>query len=89
MSDAGSDELHDELQDWLHDEFLGALSALGVCAGNGRLRALLEWQESACDSVKAQLLRRRLVVPGRGRGGSVALVAGDESSGSGIPMASR
>ena len=57
----------------LDDEFLGALAALGGSAGNGRLRDVLEWDEAAYESVKAQLLSRGLIIPGRGRGGSVAL----------------
>ncbi len=61
----------------LKDEFLGALAALGGSAGNGRLREVLEWSEATYDTVKAQLLIRGLIVPGRGRGGSVALVDGD------------
>ncbi|MCT0198617.1 type I restriction-modification system subunit M [Synechococcus sp. CS-1325] len=66
QSDAGSN-------DDLHDEFLGALEALGGSAGNGRLRETLEWDEASYEAAKADLLSRRLIVPGRGRGGSVAL----------------
>ncbi|MCT0212783.1 MULTISPECIES: type I restriction-modification system subunit M [unclassified Synechococcus] len=66
QSDAGTN-------DDLHDEFLGALEALGGSAGNGRLRETLEWDEASYEAVKADLLSRRLIVPGRGRGGSVAL----------------
>jgi len=55
------------------DEFLGALTALGGSAGNGRLREVLEWDEGSYEAVKAVLISRGLVVPGRGRGGSVAL----------------
>ena len=80
LSDAGSN-------DDLHDEFLGALAALGGSSGNGRLRETLEWDEASYDTVKADLLSRRLIVPGRGRGGSVALADGaaGESSGNGQP----
>lgn len=69
----------------LHDEFLGALAALGGSAGNGRLRETLEWDEADYEAVKADLLSRRLIVPGRGRGGSVALADGSavEASGNG------
>ncbi|MDH4406877.1 MAG: hypothetical protein QE276_12845 [Cyanobium sp. D14.bin.5] len=59
--------------DDLTDEFLGALEALGGSAGNGRLRETLEWDEASYEAVKADLLNRQLIVPGRGRGGSVAL----------------
>jgi type I restriction enzyme M protein len=76
VSDAGSN-------DDLHDEFLGALAALGGSAGNGRLRETLEWDEAIYDAVKAVLLSRRLIVPGRGRGGSVALSDGSAVDASG------
>ena len=72
LSDAGSND-----DDDLADEFLGALTALGGSAGNGRLRETLEWDEASYEAVRADLLSRRLIVPGRGRGGSVALA--DES----------
>jgi len=70
QSDAGSN-------DDLADEFLGALAALGGSAGNGRLRETLEWDEASYEAVKGDLLSRRLIVPGRGRGGSVALAGAD------------
>lgn len=77
LSDLGSD-------DDLYDEFLGALAALGGSAGNGRLRDVLEWDDARYNAVKAELLNRGLIVPGRGRGGSVALADGD---GARVPMA--
>jgi hypothetical protein len=64
--------------DDLADEFLGALAALGGSAGNGRLRETLEWDEASYEAVKVDLQSRRLIVPGRGRGGSVALADGSE-----------
>ena len=73
LRDAGQD---DSQEDALRDEFLGALEALGGSAGNGRLREVLEWDEATYDAVKAELLSRRLIVPGRGRGGSVAMEDG-------------
>jgi len=76
LSDAGSN-------DDLADELLGALTALGGSAGNGRLRETLEWDESSYEAVKADLLSRRLIVSGRGRGGSVALADGSELEASG------
>jgi type I restriction enzyme M protein len=78
LSDAGTN-------DDLHDEFLGALEALGGAAGNGRLRETLEWDEASYEAVKGDLLSRRLIVPGRGRGRSVALAASSagEASGNG------
>jgi type I restriction enzyme M protein len=69
--------------DDLTDEFLGALAALGGSAGNSRLRETLGWAEAAYDEVKADLISRRLIVPGRGRGGSVAMAV--EPSGNGQP----
>jgi type I restriction enzyme M protein len=82
LSDAGS---IDELTVELADEFLGALAALGGSAGNGRLREALGGDEASYEAVKADLISRRLIVPGRGRGGSVALADGSgvESSGEG------
>jgi type I restriction enzyme M protein len=76
LSDAGP-------SDDLADEFLGALEALGGSAGNGRLRETLEWDEAVYEAVKADLLSRRLIVAGRGRGGSVALADGSEREASG------
>ena len=76
LSDAGSN-------DDLADELLGALTALGGSAGNGRLRETLEWDEASYEAVKADLLSRRLIVSGRGRGGSVALADGSELEASG------
>jgi type I restriction enzyme M protein len=76
LSDAGSN-------DDLADELLGALTALGGSAGNVRLRETLEWDEASYEAVKAELLSRRLIVTGRGRGGSVALADGSEREASG------
>ena len=78
LSDTGSNED-------LADELLGALTALGGSAGNGRLRETLAWDEASYEAVKADLLSRRLIVSGRGRGGSVALADGSavEPSGNG------
>jgi len=57
------------------DEFLGALEALGGQAGNGKLRELLGWDEAVYEAVKAELVGKGSVVPGRGRGGSVAIAS--------------
>jgi type I restriction enzyme M protein len=65
------------------DEFLGALTALGGSAGNGRLREVLEWDEASYEAAKAALIERGLIVPRRGRGGSVAL-AGEGGAGAGL-----
>lgn len=73
--------------DDLAEEFLGALQALGGSAGNGRLRQTLEWDEVAYEKVKVDLITRRLILPGRGRGGSVAVADGSvvEASGNSQP----
>jgi len=80
LSDVGSN-------DDLADEFLGALAALGGSAGNGPLRETLEWDEASSEAVKADLLSRQQIMPGRGRSGSVALADGAalEASGNGQP----
>jgi type I restriction enzyme M protein len=59
------------------EEFLGALEAIGGHSGNGRLRELLGWEEATYEGVKAELVYKRIVVPGRGRGGSVALAGAE------------
>jgi len=64
-----------------HAAFLGALKALGGSAGNGRLRELLEWDEATYQQVKASLVASRSIVPGRGRGGSVALTSPNGAGG--------
>ena len=54
-------------------QFLAALAKLGGSAGNGRLRETLRWDEAAYTSVQSALVTSGAIVPGRGRGGSVAL----------------
>jgi type I restriction enzyme M protein len=55
------------------DKFIATLRELGGSAGNGRLREALQWMEGTYDAVKGDLLAEGAIVPGRGRGGSVAL----------------
>jgi type I restriction enzyme M protein len=55
------------------DKFIAVLRQLGGSAGNGRLREALQWVEATYASVKEDLLAEGAIVPGRGRGGSVAL----------------
>jgi type I restriction enzyme M protein len=55
------------------DKFVAALRVLGGSAGNGRLREALAWAEATYSSVKNALVAEGLIVPGRGRGGSVSL----------------
>jgi type I restriction enzyme M protein len=57
------------------DRYLAALTGLGGSAGNGRLREALGWQDDVYDAVKKALIDDGAIVPGRGRGGSVAIVA--------------
>ncbi|MFN9623428.1 MAG: N-6 DNA methylase, partial [Cyanobacteriota bacterium] len=63
------------------DDFLGGLEALGGSAGNGKLRVLLGWDETRYDTVKAALIEKGMVVPGKGRGGAVAIADARTASG--------
>ena len=54
-------------------KFLETLKELGGSAGNGSLSAELGWADSTYQRVKAHLIEAGRIVPGRGRGGSVAL----------------
>lgn len=49
------------------------LEALGGSAGNGKLSGALGWADSTYQRVKAHLIEQGRLVPGRGRGGSVAI----------------
>lgn len=66
----------------LHDEFLSRLHELGGKAGNGGLRDVLGWDELTYETVKAGLISEGKVLPGRGRGGTVAIASqiGDSSA---------
>lgn len=44
--------------------------------GNGKARELLGWDEATYNQVKETLVAKGQVVQGRGRGGSISLVAG-------------
>ncbi|WAC28061.1 type I restriction-modification system subunit M [Ancylobacter sp. SL191] len=57
----------------LKDALLAKLTELGGSAGNGRLREALQWSEATYTAVKDELVMQGLLLPGRGRGGSVAL----------------
>lgn len=59
--------------DGAESQFLDALRAQGGSAGNQSLRGLLGWDETTYEQVKASLIARNLITPGRGRGGSVTL----------------
>ena len=50
------------------DDFLGALTALGGSAGDGNLRAVIEWNEESYEACRDELINRGLIVPGSSRG---------------------
>jgi type I restriction enzyme M protein len=54
-------------------KFIDTLRKFDGSAGNKTLRETLGWQEATYDRVKSALLDAGRIVPGRGRGGSVAL----------------
>ena len=60
----------------LRERFLETLRGLGGSAGNTRLQRELTWQEATYWDVHAALVGEGRIVPGRGRGGSVALANG-------------
>lgn len=57
----------------LKDKFIAVLTEFNGSAGNGRLLDTLKWTETTYAAVKDELIAEGLVVPGRGRGGSVSL----------------
>jgi len=61
----------------LLDDFLEALEQSGSPVKNPVLRAALGWEEATYEEVKAELVARRIVVRGRGRSDSVALVGAE------------
>ena len=56
--------------------FINTLEDRGGSAGNGSLSAALGWADSTYQRIKARLIEEGRIVPGRGRGGSVALAEG-------------
>src|SRR5690606_30130606 len=54
-------------------KFIETLKDLDGSAGNKRLREALRWAENTYARVKAHLVEVGRIVPGRGKGGSVAL----------------
>lgn len=62
------------------DRLVKALNGLGGSAGNVRLRDALGWKEDTYTDVKNALIRDGIAIPGRGRGGSVALAEKDNGS---------
>lgn len=65
--------------------FIDTLNALGGSAGNGRLSTALGWADDTYERVKGQLIEAGQIVPGRGRGGSVALAGTSSVSAAAIP----
>lgn len=63
----------------LKDKFIAVLAELDGSAGNGRLREALQWTEATYGTVKDELVAEGIVIPGRGRGGSVSLSGGEEA----------
>jgi len=62
------------------ERFIETLRELDGSAGNQRLRGELGWAESTYDRIKTHLVEAGRIVPGRGRGGSVALADGKPSA---------
>jgi type I restriction enzyme M protein len=61
----------------LLDDVLKALKQGGSPVKNPVLRERLGWEEATYETVKAQLVARRIVVRGRGRSDSVSLVGAE------------
>lgn len=55
------------------EAFIAALTDLGGKSGNQALRENLGWTDEHYSVVKERLIEQGLIVPGKGRGGSVAL----------------
>jgi hypothetical protein len=60
------------------NQFLAALRDSGGKAGNKSMQDTLGWAEERYEQVKAVLVESGLIVPGRGRGGSVAFPMNDD-----------
>lgn len=61
----------------LEDKLLEALRDQGGSAGNIALRTKLGWAEAEYDRIKNRLVARGIILPGKGRGGSVSAAAPD------------
>ena len=64
----------------LRERFIQALREAGGSAGNGRLLRDLGWQGDTYDSVREALVEDGVIVPGRGRGGSVRLASPNDDA---------
>ena len=70
----------------LRERFLDSLHACGGSAGNTKLRTELGWQDDTYWGVHAALVEAGVIRPGRGRGGSVALVNGTAAPPAAAPV---
>ena len=70
----------------LRERFLDVLGQCGGSAGNTKLRAELGWQDDTYWGVHAALVEAGVIRPGRGRGGSVALVDGTAAPPAAAPV---
>ncbi len=64
----------------LLDDFLEALDQSGSPVKNPVLRQALGWDEATYEAVKAVLVKRRIVVRGRGRSDTVSLVGAEPAA---------
>ena len=64
-----------------NEEALLALLRHNASLGNGKARELLGWDEATYAQVKGSLVAKGQVVLGRGRGGSISLVANSHEAG--------
>ncbi len=69
----------------LKDKFIAKLTELGGSAGNGRLNGELGWQDDTYERVRGALIEEGVIVPGRGRGGSVSLADDEKIEGGPAP----
>lgn len=69
--------------------FMATLSARGGKSGNQGLREALGWQIETYERIKKALIDAGQIIPGRGRGGSVALADGPTRSAPVMPARKR
>lgn len=53
--------------------FLETIRSVGNSSGNQSLRSTLGWDESSYDRIKSSLVAQNLIIPGKGKGGSVKI----------------
>jgi type I restriction enzyme M protein len=64
----------------LLDDFLEALEQAGSSVKNPALRQALGWDEARYNAVKAELVKRKIVVRGKGRSDTVSLVGAEPAA---------